>query len=436
LPDPAVARPRARTLGGVLLACGSLLTALAFVFGGIGGAPRARADSPLLPTAPSASASPLLGIVPPPLAFGRPPELAHFFEGLDALERHARADSVRIVWLGDSHTAADFLTGTLRSALAQRYGAGGPGFLRVGVPVRHDFATLGRSGRFRIEPEPPARRSQQGDGVFGLGGMRATPLSDAARMTIKLAPQALRGRARYTVLFDFKQPGEFTLELGSSLVHVRSTADAERASGSPILRRRLEGDATDTLTLEVRRGKPRFYGVIAEGSEPGVVLDTLGIDGARIATALAWAEAPFIAEVTARKPDLVVVAFGTNEAFDELRVSAYDAQLRALVGRMRQASQADCLVLGPPDALAPGGEPEVRVAEISRVYAATARALGCAFVSAQALMGGAGGFQRWLHQDPPLSRPDRIHLTPKGYRRLGELLFASLLGEPADKNSP
>lgn len=398
-------------------------------------------DAHAEPTPAPASSLPQRLQVGVPSESARPPELARFFAALDALSRKQRSESVRILWLGDSHTASDFMTGTWRSALSERFGAGGPGFLRLGVPVRHDWATFERSGRFRIEPMSPSTRFRRDDGVFGLGGMRITPSSDA-RLLVRVAPQSLRGRARHTLLFDFKQPGEIVLRLGSEVVSVKSANDASRVPGSPILRRTLEGGVNDAFTLEVRRGKPRFYGLIVEGSEPGVVLDAVGINGARIATALAWAEAPFVAEVTARKPDLVVVAFGTNEAFDELRPSAYEAQLRALMSRLRTNTNVDCLVIGPPDATAPTGEPAPRIAEISAVYASTARSLGCAFFSGQSLMGGPGAFQRWAQQEPALASADRIHLTPKGYRKLGELTLGALFGAPpvdpvsAFRNSP
>lgn len=373
--------------------------------------------------APSASES---------VGVAHPPELRHFYEALGALERHQRSDSVRVLWLGDSHTASDFLSGAVRARLVERYGSGGPGFLRLGVPVRHDLATFERSGRFRIQPESPATRLHQDDGVFGFGGMRVTPLSDGARLGVRVAPRSVRGRAKFTLLYDTKLGGEFVMRLGSSSVRVRGSEGAAHIPGSPILRRSLEGNDGDAFSVEVRRGKPRFYGVFVDGSEPGVVVDTVGINGARVATALAWAEAPFAAEVAARNPELVVLAFGTNEAFDELRVSAYESQVAQLLRRLRQRPNVDCLVLGPPDAMAASGDPAPRVAEITRVYAASARTLGCAFVSAQALMGGPGAFSTWQRQDPQLASADRIHLTPKGYRKLGELTFEALFaGAPA-----
>ena len=43
-------------------------------------------------------------------------------------------------------------------------------------------------------------------------------------------------------------------------------------------------------------------------------------------------------------------------------------------------------------------------------------------------MGGAGSMDRWVDADPALGAADRVHLTSRGYRTLGELVAAALLG--------
>jgi lysophospholipase L1-like esterase len=366
-------------------------------------------------------------------AHSAPNGLGRFEQALAALARGERSEAVRVLWLGDSHTAADFMTGAVRDAAWRRHTPGGPGFLRLGLPhYRHDQATVKRTGRFRVEPAPPSRRDRQGDGVFGLGGMRATPLADGAEITIKPSPGSLRGRALYSVLFDLPRGASFEALLGKQVVRVPRDQAGRQVPDSPILRLDLEGDPSDVLKLRAMRGRPRFFGAFVEGSEPGVVLDTAGIDGARLATVLAWAEKVFVAEVNDRHPELLVVAYGTNEAFDAGKVDVYGSELVEVLGRLRRgAPDADCVVLGPPDALDPAGAPLARVAEIAAVYAGTARALGCMFLSGQALMGGPGSFVEWVHQRPQLARADRIHLTPLGYRVLGSRLGEELLGEGA-----
>lgn len=358
------------------------------------------------------------------------PELRRFAQALQDLDAGQRPRPVRVLWLGDSHTAADYWSGRVRSLLWARHAPGGPGYVRLGLAsYRHDQAVVWRSGRFRIQPESPARRAPQDDGVFGLGGIRASPIAEPVRLSVKVARAALRGSARFTVLFDLNGGGAWVASLGASKVTLKKPTDGSSVAGSPIRRLELVGSAEDTLHLATIRGKPRFYGVIVEGSVPGVVLDTLGIDGARLATTLAWSEPAFTAEVMARRPDLAVIAYGTNEAFDGLRVSAYEEQLALLVGRIRRgAPDVDCLVLGPPDALDPSGVSAVRVALIGAAYQRAAAELGCAFVSAQALMGGPGSYAEWMRAAPPLATGDRVHYTAKGYRRLGELLAGAAFG--------
>lgn len=364
-------------------------------------------------------------------SLGLPPELARFRTALTALEQGERSESVRILWLGDSHTAADFMTGAVRSALWARYPAGGPGFVRLGASgYRHDRAVLNRVGRFRTEPEPPSRQNRHADGVFGLGGMRVAPLHVGAEMRVSLPRSALRGKAKFSVLYDLPGASAFEATLGTHKVRVPSGQRGRGITDSPILRLELESDVAEPLKLVATRGQPRFYGVIVEGSEPGVVLDTAGINGARLATALAWAEQPFIAEVAERRPELFVVAYGTNEAFDARAVDAYGPELVRLLGRLRRAApDADCLVFGPPDALEPGATPAPRISEINAVYARTARQSGCAFIDGQSMMGGPGTFLGWMHQKPPLAQGDRIHLTAAGYRELGTRIALKLLDQ-------
>jgi lysophospholipase L1-like esterase len=334
----------------------------------------------------------------PPLAFQGFPQLSRAANAFDALGRGLRSQPVRVLWLGDSHTAADHLTGSVRALLFERFGPGGPGFLRLGLaPTRHEHANLQRIGMARTEPTPPSRRAPQADGMFGLGGMRISVL-ERSELRLKVLPGALAGRARHTLLYDLPAGSRFTLALGRERRTISAVDPRLSRSGSPVQRLEIEGQATDTLVIDVLAGAPRFYGAIVEGSEPGVVLD----------------------------------AFGTNEAFDGVRVDRYEGELERLLERFRRgAPGADCVILGPPDALTRAGTPARRVPEISAAYQSVARRAGCAFISQQELMGGFGSFANWAAERPPLAFSDGLHLTRRGYQRLGALLFAALFDAPA-----
>lgn len=355
--------------------------------------------------------------------------LSAFFEALTALGAGQRTGHVRVLWQGDSHTNADFLSGAVRSALAARFGDGGPGFIRVGTkPYRHDGVKLGRDGGWNVDPDPPARRSVQNDGVFGLGGTRAVAKPGASfGLSVVARGESAEAQARFDVAYALPPGSSFTLQLGSHVRRVDEKTSAEESTGG-IRHLTLTAPLAAQLSLKPERGAARFFGVVVERHEPaGVVLDTSGIDGARLETLLAWNEAAFTAEVARRAPELFVVAYGTNESFDATRVTKYGPQLAELVGRLRRgAPGASCLVLGPTDA--PLGEGSVpRVAEVAAELRRAAKDLQCSFVSLQQLMGGEGSFARGMKAKERLCQPDRLHLTPRGYQELGQALAKLVL---------
>src|SRR6185312_7646096 len=100
----------------------------------------------------------------PPLP--EPRVLVHFRDALDALGSGRRTEPVRIAWLGDSHTAADFWTDAVRTALVARFGDGGPGFVSIGrKDYRHAGVKATRDGRWHTFPRKPSLWVRQEDGV-------------------------------------------------------------------------------------------------------------------------------------------------------------------------------------------------------------------------------------------------------------------------------
>lgn len=386
-----------------------------------------RVDSSTPPPAPSAPPAPC-----------PPGPLRNFFAALQQLEAGTRPSHVRVLWLGDSHTNADFLSGAVRRLLAERFGDGGPGFVRIGTKfARHEGVKLLRDGNWNVDPDPPARRSPQADGVFGLGGTRAEPGVDASfKLLVEESGEGATAMARFELSYSLPPQASFNVDLGNErqTIDARTVADA---SASGIAHLVLSAPLGAPLSITPGRGAPRLFGVSIERAEKtGVVLDTSGIDGARLETPLAWNAPAFVDEVARRAPELFVVAYGTNEAFDALRVDKYAPQLTELVARLRRgAPRASCLVLGPPDAaLGDGSVP--RVAEVGAVLRAASLRLGCSFASLQQLMGGEGSFARGMRAKERLAQPDRLHLTPRGYRELGrvlgDLLLAAYSGGRAD----
>lgn len=374
------------------------------------------------------------------------PELGAFYEKLEAL-RHGKAQDrpLRVLWMGDSHTSADFLTHRVRAHLQGLVGDGGPGFLRLGLEAyRHEAASFELTGRFRHEPVLPAQRTRVKDGVFGYGGIRTLPQAGArVRVSVRSSSAAgagsgavsagATGSLRWRLSYRLPEGAAIDVRVGQTERRL-SSSGGERAEGSAPLTADFEGGAAEAFELAHVAGAPEIFGVFAERAASGLVLDTVGIDGARAATPLAWAPEQFERAVAERSPALLVLSYGTNEVFDKGRVDQYAEHTLALIERVRAgAGPIPCWVIGPMDASAPGGQSRPRVSEVSLAQADAARQAGCAFTSAQAVMGGEGSFARWTTQRPQLARTDGIHLTIAGYRQLGDLLAEKLvtLASPA-----
>jgi lysophospholipase L1-like esterase len=202
--------------------------------------------------------------------------------------------------------------------------------------------------------------------------------------------------------------------------------DTARVRGSQLLGLVLDNRPSKTLRIAARRME--IFGAIGESNEPGLVLDALGINGARIRTMLAWDEGTWLGELAERDPALVVLAYGTNEAGDGVAVDGYAEDYRNVLGRVRVGvPEADCLLVGPTDRGDDHPTAPRRAIAIDEMQREVAAELGCAYFSLVQAMGGPGGFARWAVRKPALASADGVHLTVDGYRELAKALSDQLV---------
>lgn len=381
------------------------------------------ATSATLPNAP-APTSLASAAAPAPSAAG---PYATFFAALRELEAKRRAGHVRVMWLGDSHGMADFWSGQLRTELQKRFGAAGPGFVHLGLAAyRHDGVKTEAPGKWKTRPKGPATAVAESDGIFGLGGMMVSGYTDAPKATIATTDGALKGKVAFDVCYRLEAGEELAVDLpGTPRTLVKETATEPAGKLAHLT---LLGDPGATLTVTPTRGSPELCGVAIEtdpSTHPGVVLDTVGINGARFLTALAWDETAWGAEWKRRSPELVVLEYGTNELSDITTAPAvFTKHLANLVGRLRRyRADVSCLVLAPTDRL---DREEIEPALVTALEE-QAKALGCGFWNTFAAMGGKGSIDAWRAETPPRAAKDGIHLTWKGYREMGSKLFADLM---------
>jgi lysophospholipase L1-like esterase len=248
----------------------------------------------------------------------------------------------------------------------------------------------------------------------------------SARAGVRLRSGAIEGKAAWRLWYRLPdERASFRVQVDDG-----ETVVVDRGSGFGAEPGQLSrsGSQHGQLTLTGFSGAPQLLGAVVESDQPGVVLDTLGINGARAATPLAWDPTSWVELVAARAPELAVLAYGTNEVFWETPVERYTKHYTELLSRLRRArGDLECLMVGPTDVAKEDGSSHPRVALIDAQQRKTAAGLGCAYFSLYRVMGGEGGFRRWAAANPPLGGKDRVHLTARGYARLGRAIAESLL---------
>jgi lysophospholipase L1-like esterase len=370
------------------------------------------------------------------------PALAHFHAALDALATTPeQKNKVRILAYGASHTQADIYSSYLRYYLQSRFGNGGTGFIPVGMErgwSRHDFRV--RSHDVQVEyvqakaplevlRTPAASRARRHLGLAGsaaLAGrdswLRVTPTND-------LDPELTASQYGLFYAADPDGSGISVRVDGGDPVRLSTRANSVEARYHTF-ERPLGWHDVEVRSLG--QGQSRLFGLSVERIGPGVVVDTLGIKGTRAASLLLWDQKLWEEHMQRRAPDLVLLAYGTNETTDRSQpIEEYAADLARVLVRVRQAlPNASCVLVGPgdfPKSEHDGWVTRPRLLEIIAEQRRLAPEFGCGFWDAYSFMGGAGAMDEWVRANPRMGAPDHIHLTTRGYVRMGMMLGDALL---------
>jgi lysophospholipase L1-like esterase len=334
----------------------------------------------------------------------------------------------RILHYGDSHVAADTLTGALRRDLQLCFGAAGPGFVLPGQPwpgYSRPGVVSQTSGGWKVDGLTEA--SLAADGRLGLAGVSLTTRAAGEWIT-------LTASGSYFDIYVLKQPGGGSMEVSlDGIAQKRNFSLSSSASEAVCIE--VIADSGPVHTVEIRTtsaGRVRIFGIAIERNSAGVIYDALGINGARASRPLRWDTRVFAASLERRDPDLIVVAYGSNEVSDaDLDLDEYRVSFTSLLNLFHDAApRASILVIGPPDrAVRSGGKWQTirRMPALVEAQRQAAFDSGAAFYDLFNAMGGSGSIERWARQAPALAQPDRVHLTSAGYKTVADWLYRELM---------
>jgi len=356
--------------------------------------------------------------------------LAHFYRALRRTSHTEAAATTRVVHFGDSLIASDYVSGTLRRLLQKQFGDAGHGFSLIAnawPSYFHEgvsrFATSGWLVSRVVGPYAQ-------DGWYGLGGVSfRAPVNTLARVGTSTKGEFGRRVSRFELAYVAgPSGGTIRVRIDEKSVGELSTQQAEKAFKTTQWR---VDDGPHEIEFLTTRGTSRLFGVVMERDVPGVVLDAIGIQGARLRFLDQQDDAHYATQLKWRNPDLVIYEFGANESADGLAYSLKDFHdtMKAVVVQQQSAiPESSCLVIGAMDRATRKGDTVTSSSFIPMLVAeqrAVAQEVGCAFFDTYQAMGGPGSMPRWVRRG--LGQADLTHPTAVGAYLIGTWIYRALM---------
>jgi hypothetical protein len=256
-----------------------------------------------------------------------------------------------ILQIGDSHTAADFFTGELRRRLQKRYGNGGAGYIIAGKPhagVRTSAVKVAASSGWTYKG---IQRSDDAS-AFWLSGFNAN--ASAANETLTLTADAPE-------FFDsieieaLRQPGGGTINISLDGT-VKGSFELDGKSVEPLVLRLSpeSGGKERVKQIEIKTqsdGPVSIASVAIFDKQEGVSYNSIGFPGATIELLNKFDQNLFADDLRRLNPQIVVLAFGTNEAARKnLDLDRYRQSFEKVTDRITSVlPDAKIVLIGPPD---------------------------------------------------------------------------------------
>ena len=261
---------------------------------------------------------------------------------------------LNLLQIGDSHTAADHISGRLRNLLQARFGNGGRGFMPPGAPhawYRPYQVSVTQGAGWKTLS---SNKTTPDPGLFGLSGFIAEARMAGETMTI----EARSGADSLAVGYR-RKPGGGSFEIW---------ADGAMLGSMP-----TQSTLVETVQFQQSIGRTGGQGaglplrleIKAVGDGPveitdfslwhpkGIRLGNIGFIGAQVSIMARWDWPTVRQQLADMDPALIILAFGTNEGHAPVAniEGRYARQLEERIVELKAAApNASIVVVGTPDA--------------------------------------------------------------------------------------
>lgn len=325
---------------------------------------------------------------------------------------------LRILQLGDSHTAGDYFSDQVRHRLQAVFGNGGSGWVYPAKVAGQRTAQISYKDSWQVIT------SRRNEGDFPLGGV--------------IAQQGGSEKIAELGLLD-GQNGQYEITLSVKANN----------STSPLLIKDKQGQqlaispeqAKDWTYIKWNGGLPLSYQsqrnnnwslghINIENNRPGVIYSSMGINGSQLSHWTKW-RANWQEELAQTKADLIVLAYGTNEAFNNnINIEETKNYWIQQISKIRSVlPQAGILIIGAPESLRNNigvcGERPQKLYAVQQMQKEVAQQTGSLYWSWQDAMGGECNMNLWVAQS--LAVKDGVHFSAAGYKAAADQLADALI---------
>jgi lysophospholipase L1-like esterase len=275
-------------------------------------------------------------------------KLYPFFNKLKNIQNEKK---VNIVHIGDSHVQGDFFSSVVRNFLQEEFGNGGLGYVFAYNLAKTNSESSGYVVFSSKDSWRSCRISKKAscssDAEFGISGYSLSTQDIDFRILLEV-PKHYKFDKITLFYTDDVSPFSLKNDLGAANmigIEYEYKYFAKYSSAAPITN--VSISRNNNYANYKSLNNYNFHGAFLENDSVGLIYSSIGVNGAK---AVDFANnSMFLEHIAALSPDLIVVSFGTNEAFSDISSEVFVSQIEDLISKIiGKCTDATVLITTPP----------------------------------------------------------------------------------------
>lgn len=342
--------------------------------------------------------------------------------------RYSGQRRIRIAYFGDSQTEGDIISGDLRRILQARFGGKGVGMVPITSEVSAFRKTIGHTYNKRWKTYSVMGKHPR---WVPLGIFCETFYSPDSAQEHSVNYASREGCSQVRAFYRNRQSSQTAY----------ATVDGQKKSVALPSKQGLQiatlhdGAPASKVSFKILPSDTMFFFGMDFVSETGVYVDNFALRG-NAGGAILSVNSGLLKEFQAQMQyDLILLHYGQNVLGSEASSFAwYERQMTKTIQRMKECFPGvPIVVVGVSDrATKQNGQfaTHPQLAQLVRAQQRLAQRSQVAFWNLYASMGGYNSMVKLVNMKPPAANRDYTHLTFKGGKILGELVYRALTTPP------